>query len=306
MNFREFAEETAKNVRSCLGGRVKAEMKSVTKNNGVKLHGLVLSREGCSISPTIYLDGFYREYRQGKKMGDIVYEIVAIYENNQVSADINMDFFQDYQAVKGRIFLKVIHYEKNKKMLEEVPNERFLDLAVVCYYGYMNDFLGKGAIQIETAHLDRWGISQEELFAVARRNTMEKLGAEIKSMNEILAEMLSEKEGGVDEREMEIMLKNMETEIPMYVMTLRGRYFGAACICCREILEDFGKQCGRNFYILPSSVHELILIPDSGREEPEALGRMVKEVNAGHVPPEEKLSDHIYYYDRSTGRLRVF
>lgn len=305
MDFKEFVENVIKNVTVSLGSRVKAEVRQVTKNNGVRLHGLILSQENASVSPTIYLDGFYGEYTRGKSMGDIVYEIVAIYENNKVAVDIDMDFFLDYQAVQGRIFLKVIHYEKNREMLKDVPFRRFLDLAVTCYYGYMSDFLGKGAIQIEIAHLDKWGISEEELFETARRNTMEKLGTEIMGMNEILTEILAEKAGAADEREVELMLKNMETEVPMYVMTLRGRYFGAACICYKEVLQAFGERCRKNFYILPSSVHELILVPDSGREEPEELQRMVREVNAGHVAPEERLSDQVYYFNCSENSLRI-
>lgn len=305
MDFKEFSEKVIKNVTTCLGEDVSAEMKVVTKNNGVKLHGLIISKENLNVSPTIYLDGFFREYKQGKSLGDIVFELVDIYEKNKVSAGINLDFFMDYQAVRGRIFIKAVHYEKNKKMLEDVPHIHFLDLAMVCYYSYMNDFLGNGSIQIETSHLDRWGISEEELFATAKSNTRDKLGMEIKGMQEILEEMLMENVG-VEREEMKSMLQHTKQEIPMYIMTLKGRYFGAACICYEEMLKSFGKQCGKNFYILPSSIHELILIPDTGKEEPETLRRMVREVNAGYVAPEERLSDNIYYFDLSEGRLHMF
>lgn len=305
MDFKEFSEKITKNVTTYLGDDVSAEVKEVTKNNGVKLHGLIISKKHSSVSPTIYLDGFFREYKQGKGLGDIVFEIVDIYEKNKVSAGINLDFFMDYQAVKGRIFIKAVHYEKNKKMLEDVPHVHFLDLAMVCYYSYMNDFLGKGSIQIETSHLDRWGISEEELFATAKSNTRDKLGMEVKGMQEILEEMLIENTGA-DREELESMLQHSEQEIPMYIMTLKGRYFGAACICYEEMLKSFGKQCGKSFYILPSSIHELILIPDSGKEEPKALRRMVQEVNAGYVAPEERLSDNIYYFDLVESRLQMF
>lgn len=306
MNFKEFSESVIKNVNTCLGNDVNTEVKKVTKNNGVELHGLIISKARTSVSPTIYLDGFYREYKEGKSLGDIVYEIVTIYENNKVSANINLDFFLDYQAVKGRIFIKIVHYEKNKKMLEDVPHICFMDLAVICYYAYMNDFLGKGSIQIETGHLDRWGISEEELFETAKNNTKDKLGMEVKGMDEILIEMLIESGKDADREELEAMLKRTEQEVPMYIMTLKGRYFGAACIYYKDMLYSFGKKCGKSFYILPSSIHELILIPDSGKEKPETLRRMVQEVNAGHVAPEEILSDNIYYFDLAEGHLHMF
>lgn len=305
MDFKEFSQKVVNSVTTCLGDDVRAEIKNVRKNNDVKLHGLIISKAESCVSPTIYLDGFFRDYKQGKRLGDIVYEIVDIYEKNKVSSNINLDFFLDYEAVKGRIFIKVIHYEKNKEMLGEVPHIHFMDLAMVCYYAYMNDFLGNGSIQIETSHLDRWGIPEEELFHTARDNTQKKLGAEIKGMDEILFEMLTENGEEIDRMELESMLQRTENEVPMYIMTLKGRYFGAACICYEEMLAAFGKQCGKNFYILPSSIHELILVPDSGREKPEALRRMVREVNAGHVAPEERLSDNVYYFDLKEGHLHM-
>lgn len=306
MDFNVFSENVVKSIKTCLGDDVKVEVKKVRKNNDVRLHGLIISKEQVSVSPTIYLDGFFKDYQQGKTLGDIVYEIVDIYEKNKVSANINLDFFLDYSAVKGRIFIKVINYDKNKEMLEEVPHIRFMDLAAVCYYAYINDFLGNGSIQIETGHLDRWGISEEELFAAAKSNTRNKLGIEIKGMDEILLEMLNENGEEIDKEDLKSMLQHPEKEVPMYIMTLKGRYFGAACIFYEEMLAAFGRQCQKSFYILPSSIHELILVPDSGKEKPGVLRRMVQEVNAGHVAPEERLSDNVYYYNLQDGSLHMF
>ncbi|MED9903726.1 MAG: DUF5688 family protein [Lachnospiraceae bacterium] len=306
MEFNEFIEKTKNSICRFLGDLGSAETKEVIKNNGVILHGIIITGAGEAISPTIYLDAFYEEYRRGKPFGSIVHEIIKIYEENKVSHEINLDFFMDYNAVRGRIFQKVIHYDKNRKLLHNLPHKRFLDLAVVCYYAYMNDFLGRGSIQIEIGHLDKWGISEEELFADARENTLKKLGAEVRSMDEILLEMMEEQLETADTRQLKNMLDNRtEQEIPMYIMTLRGRYFGAACICFEEMLKSFSDRCGKSFYILPSSVHELILIPESGREEPETLKNMVREINADHVLLEEQLSDNIYYFDISKNEVSL-
>lgn len=304
MDFNEFIEKAKNSICRYLGSSGQAEIKKVIKNNGVVMHGVIIIREGEKVSPTIYLDTFYREYKKGKPFGTVVHEIIKIYEENKVSHEINLDFFLDYTAVRGRIFQKVINYEKNKKLLGNLPHKRFLDLAVVCYYAYMNDFLGRGSIQIEIGHLDKWGISEEVLFADAARNTINKLGAEVKSMDEILLEMLPEHFEAADREQLEKVLKHRaESEIPMYIMTLRGRCFGAACICFEEMLKSFSQRCGKNFYILPSSIHELILVPDNGREKPEALRNMVCEVNTEHVLSEEQLSDNVYYFNMSENKV---
>ncbi len=296
MQYKEFMEKIKKSVSDYLGKDVSVEMKEVRKNNGVILQGLVINGKEESLSPTIYLNGFYEDLRKGRPFGDIVCAIAAIYQDNRIAGKINLDFFADYNVVKRRIFIKVINYEKNKKILEELPHKRFLDLAVVCYYIYMNDFLGRGSIQIEIDHLDKWGISEETLFQDAERNTAINLGVEIKEMGEVIKEMLWESFGEEAEQLSE-MAEQAKQEAPMHIMTLKGRYFGAACIYNRELLRDFALAHHTNFYILPSSIHELILLPDDGRQEVQALKSMVEEVNMSHVAPEEQLSDSVYYFD---------
>lgn len=297
MEYNEFISKVKNGIQAYLGQDTRVEIKKVTKNNGVVLDGIVILGVQEVIAPTIYLESFYRDYREGKSLGDIILEIIAIYEQNRVTQNISLDFFMKYEAVKGRVFQKVVNYEKNKKVLQNVPHKQYLDLAVVCYYAYMNDYLGTGSIQIETGHLDQWGISEEELFEDAKRNTLEKLGLELKGMDEILIEMLSENPDKDDYAETNEILDHIDDhEIPMYVMTLKGRYYGAVCICYQEYLQLFAKKCRKDFYILPSSIHELILIPDNGREKPDALKNMVHEVNVTHVSAEERLSDNIYYF----------
>lgn len=300
MKYREFLEKISESVSGFMGKDVRVEIKEVTKNNGVILQGLVIRGREESVSPTIYLNGFYEDLKEGRQLGDIVRAIIEIYQDNRITGKINLDFFTDYNVVKGRIFIKVIHYEKNRKLLEEVPHKRFLDLAVVCYYSYMNDFLGRGSIQIEIEHLDKWGISEETLFRDAKRNTTDILGAEIKGMDEVIKEMVQE---SFDEEAGQ--LSGIAEEVPLYIMTLRGRYFGAACIYLKELLQEFAAMHQTDFYILPSSIHELILLPDDGQEEAEILKKMVEEVNAGHVAPEEQLSDNVYYFSRFDGKVSL-
>lgn len=305
MELKAFVEKVQKSICEFFGDEARVEVKEVIKNNGVTLQGMVINREDETVVPTIYLNTFFEEYRHGKEMSTIICEIIEIYEQNRVTEKVNLDFFLDYQAVKGRIFQKVIHYEKNRKMLENVPHLRFLDLAVVCYYAYMNDFFGRGSIQIETGHLDKWGISQEELFENAGRNTTEKLGMELKGMEEVLLELISQNMDMTASEELQEAIKHAERDIPMHIMTVRGRYFGAVCIFHKEMLRFFAQRCGGNFFILPSSIHELILIPDSGRERVEDLKQMVKEVNEGHVAAEERLSDNVYYFNVSANKVTI-
>lgn len=305
MELAEFANKVKEGVCAFLGNDTEAELKEVVKNNGVVLTAILIAGKDVTVAPTIYLNPFYAEYQQGGCLGDAVRQICEIYEQNKIEEEISFSFFRDYRAVRGRIFQKVIHYEKNRGLLEQVPHIRFLDLAVVCYYAYLNDYLGKGSVQITTEHLDMWGISEEELFADAKVNTTEKLGLELRNMQELIWEMLSSSLEEMDSNQLEETLRCTVQEIPMYVMTLRGRYFGAVCICFPEWLQSFADKFGKNVFILPSSIHELILIPDLGREKPDFLRNMVREVNRDQVSDEERLSDEVYYFERRTGKVSI-
>ena len=305
MNFKEFLSKTESSMKAFFGPQAQIEIKEIRKNNGVMLNGLIITEEKETISPTIYMDGFYLDYQKGKSFGRIVEEIINLYRENKVKVPINMDFFLDYESVRGRIFQKVINYERNKELLENVPHIKYMDLAVVTYYAYMNDFLGRGSIQITISHLDKWGIDEEILFEDAIRNTREKLGVEILGMKDMLIELFADNTENMDINQVREATSYVERDVSMHVMTLKGRYFGAACIYDTEMLKKFGEKCRRNFFILPSSIHELILIPDTGLESAESLRRMVREVNAEHVDEEEQLSDNVYYFNLSSNTVKI-
>lgn len=221
---------------------------------------------------------------------------------------VNFEFFLDYGRVKNRIFLKMINYEENREMLANVPHRRFLDLAVVCYYAYMNDLMGKGSIQIDKDLLSKWEISEEELFFDAEKNTRNILGMELKDMHELLFGMLLQKWNPTTPEEVKLIedeVYGLTSEVPMYIMTLRGGSFGAVCMSVSEWMEQFGRECGGSFFILPSSIHELILIPENCGETAENLQKMVCEVNASCVSAEEKLSDSVYYYNLQTKNVEL-
>ena len=85
----------------------------------------------------------------------------------------------------------------------------------------------------------------------------------------------------------------------MYVLTNESKLNGAACILYENVLYDFAQKLGADLYILPSSVHEVILLPKLSMFEKDELVNMVKEVNTEGVAADEVLSDHVYEYNRT-------
>ena len=295
MNFKQFCEKVYQGVVEFYKDAVNVKLQEVKKNNGVTLTGLLLAEKDNKVAPAVYLDSYFEDYRKGKKIEDIVVEIVQIYERVRKHQQVDVQFFSDYQKAKERICYKLIHYQRNESLLSGVPHIRYLNLAVVFYYAYENPLLGNGTILIQNSHKESWKVTTEELFRQAKENTERLFPADLIKMEEIVEELLGvslDEEKLWDEKEL----------VPMFVLTNRQRMFGAISIFYPEVLKELAEKVDANLFILPSSVHEVILLPDAGAKA-ECLQEMVKDVNSTQVAAEEILSDSVYYYDRTLGRI---
>lgn len=267
MNYEEFVEVMNREVKSAVGMEVSVRVYEATKNNGVKRVGLVIGENAAQMSPTIYLEDFYQEYQNGSEISDLAKSVECLYERVKLADSYPYKEVSDYQKIKSKILYKLINYKANVEYLKNVPYEEFFDMAIVPYVMFGNSELGDATMQIKNEHLEGWGVDKETVMAEAKRNTPIAQLAEVGQLTEY-----------------------------MYVLTNSNRNLGAATVCYPETLEKVWRLIGEDFYILPSSIHEFILIPESYGVEADQLRRIVSEVNATAVRAEEVLSDQVYYY----------
>ena len=317
MDYSQFMIKMKESLRERLGAEVEVKTVSVPKNNGVIMQGIALRRPGEKVVPTIYTEGFYMDYLEGRDMEDILEDFLDIYET-QGAADVpDMDFYSDYEKVKKRLSLKLVNREKNKAMLAEMPQKEFLDMAVVFYCLVDSPLAGTAAILVKDAHRESWGVTAEQLYEDALSNAERMLPGTIRSMEEMLSKMVLEEDIPAwdwkkENKEDFPRLEGVEAEngkmrgAPLLILTNSRRYLGAACMLYRGLLAEFAKKTGKNFYILPSSVHEVILLPEDKVNRSENLLQMVVEVNRTQLAPEEILSDSVYYYDRKSGEISIY
>ena len=154
-------------------------------------------------------------------------------------------------------------------------------------------------IQIDNSHMEMWGSNMMELLALSKRNTPRLFPWSCCGIEEVLTEMAD----GGDEADLEGILKALCEEVPMKVLSNERRLHGAVCMLYPGVLKEMADRMGGDFFILPSSVHETILLPDTGEGLNGALRQMIREVNSTKVAPEEVLSDTLYRYDRARGRV---
>lgn len=298
MNIDEFAKalkDKLFEINPDMADTHTVNINEVTKNNGTVLHGLTIQEEGGNIAPTIYVDQAFDSYKNGESIDVLANGILNTYEEHKPPQSISVDFFTDFDQAKERLTMKVINAEKNAEMLDGMPHFAFGDLAAIFQVQVESNEFGNAVITVKDEHMDMWGVDVSTLMEYAKANMEEKQPIRIQSMMEVLAEMM-----GTTPEEM----MNME-QPPMYVMSNESKVNGAAAMVFTDKIDEFAQQHDANIFILPSSVHEILLLVDNGEMDVANLESMVREVNATQVAPEEVLSDNVYFYDKDEKMLYV-
>ena len=274
MNYTEFMNAMLCEIRGQVDAQVRTELYTVTKNNGTRRTGILFKQEDSNLAPTIYLEEFYQKYLKGQQVPDLADSICSIYQEIRVKKTCDCQNLFDFNHVKEHIVYKLIRRDANEELLKQIPYEPFLDLAVVYYIQIDNTRFGSAAIQIRNEHLRYWRVEKEEISCLAEKNTPRIYPVQIRQIVRF-----------------------------MYVATNEQCSLGAAVMRYPDFREKVRGMIRGDFYILPSSIHEVILVPESFGLEPERMQEMVKEINQTGVAPEEVLSDSVYYFDGEEIRI---
>lgn len=296
MNYQEFKQQIQLSIQKQLGQTVKVTIQDIIKNNNTHLDGLTILSPKCNVSPTIYLDHYFNQYQNGRPASAICEDIISVYQSNRPAESIDISFFTDYDNVKSRIIFKLVNYDKNRELLKTVPHYRFLDLAIVFNCLLESGASGNATILIHNHHLNFWNITNDDLYALALNNTPRLLQYDLRDMTDILKELLT----GTD-----LSCSAQENACPMYVLTNQHKINGSVCILYQNLLKNFAEQLNSDLYVLPSSVHEVLIIPAFDQISYEELSDMVRDVNSSQLSREEILSDHVYYFARETCQLTM-
>lgn len=295
-----FGETVQKAMELCYGDDVRVVVREVRKNNDVPLTGLTIVHSNCNISPTVYLEPFYEEYKAGTTMASICREIMDIYEAHRVNSDFDITLVTDFNKVKENVCLKVINAEKNSELLNTVPHKHILDLAVVFYIEVLQDKNGSGTILVQNHFLDMWdGVDADMLYKLALANTQRKHRGCVCSMFSVMTEMLDE---AFADEYFDMMF---DGGVPMYIASNEHKLLGASVVLYEGLLKAFAERIDGDFYILPSSTHEVLFVPAFEEMDADYLRQMVHEVNATEVSEQEFLSNNVYFYSFNDDRMVI-
>ena len=280
-----FTEIIKSEMEKIYSSKCKVDVLNVVKNNGLHLTGITIRNRESNMSPTIYLDGYFADYKDGRTIENICKEIVQVYEKNKVQKDFSLEQVTDFKNVKDRICFKLVNREKNAELLADAPYVEYQDLAVVFYILVSKDKNGITSITVRNSLMDMWGMDADILYYLAKKNTQRLFRGRVSSMMEVMAEIIGDSADAFK-----------DSAFPMYVATNVFKMNGACILLYDGVLKKFAEKIGGDFYILPSSVHEVIFVPANGDMDARYLIQMVREVNATQVAPDEVLSDNVYIY----------
>lgn len=312
MDYTEFVYAVKEKLTQKLDGGVKVSVYTTTKNNATERTGLILETPGINISPTIYLEEFYSLYEDGKEIEWIADDLVELYGEIRQEKSWDYERMLSFEGVKDRIIFRLINTEKNQELLQDVPHREFLDLSLVFAVLVEASRDGTAVMLIKDLHMRQWKVTKRQLWEAAKENTKRLLPAECFGMNFAMYELLSRSRPGEHDRE-NLLRRTWhmqeERELPeedkMYVLSNQLKNYGAACIAYPYVLDMLAEVLKENFYILPSSVHEVIIVRESSNIRLSELERMVREINETQVPEEEILSNHAYFYHAEEGKLQL-
>ena len=314
MEYNEFCQKVTKEVSRMLGKTYSVRQEKVVKNNQIEYQAIVISKNQVRIAPTIYLESYYNDYKDGKNLTDIGLDIVVHYENCKDELDVDINMLTSYEYMRERVYVRVVNTEMNRELLRSMPHIEYGNLSMTIY-GQLDDGTNQHAtMNVVNKHLDIWEVSEDELFQQAISNTKTNKPMVLKKMSEVLMDMLKSKldncgyEPNEDDEFDDIVEgakrcieESKHTE--MYVLTNKSGYAGAVNMLFDDIMSNVIEQIDDDVYILPSSIHEIILVPKGSGSSMEELANIVQSVNGSEMDPKEILSNQVYLYERGAGLI---
>lgn len=290
MDYEQFKEGFREDLKAALQARgIAADLR---ENHVEKLNqsydALSVTPEGSNIGVNLNLGSIFEAHAAGLSYKEALDRAVSQVEAGiqQIPALHAADIV-NYDEMKNKLSMEVVSAERNADLLQKIPHEQMEDMAVVYRLILGETPGGHNTLLVTNDLMEQFGINREQLHADAMVNAPEIRPSEIRGMTEVMNEMFG---GG--------MMPEMDpADEQLFVASVPSNEHGAGVIAYPNFFEDAAEKLGGDFYVLPSSIHEVLLVRDNGEMSVNDLEDMVRSVNASEVRPEEQLTDHVYHYD---------
>lgn len=300
---RMFADEVAAGIMKYFpkDHPMQCQVVETKKNNNISRIGITFREEGDNVGPVIYMEPYREAAIDGRSMSEIMGEIADVVNQSRDKTGLigSLDY-GNYESVKEFLSVTLINGRDNRQMLSHMPHRQMEDLALVLELKFPMEE-GVGSIKVSHELAELWAVDTDTLFAQAQENSLKAEPPSLHRMEDTMLSLAFGRDAA------ENLLENpAPEEVPsqLYVLSNMSKNKGAAVLSYPGVLEKADQLFPQGFYILPSSIHEMLIVPKSPEINPKELGEMVRAVNRAEVAKEEQLSDRVYEYDREAGAIR--
>jgi len=304
ININEFMEMAREDILTMLPKDLTKdltiEQNTVTKMNDQIFYGLTLRKEGEESAPTIYMNEPFDRYMKGEPLKLLMAEVCQQYLDALVNRPEVVTQDLTFERIKDNLTIRIVEAKRNSAFLRDIP-----------YMNMGNGFVAICDVKVVEENSGYWrttinnGLQQEnnydkrEMFKAAIENSQISEPAKMSTMMDQLF--------GDSDRN----LLDIEGMIPensrdhMYILSNKDGDLGSAAFFYPGVREKIAEKLGEGFYVLPSSVHEVLILPESCAPPIKDIAEMVYEANHSVVDPKEVLSDNIFHFDKETRRLET-
>lgn len=288
MDFNEFQNQILQEAKDRMWG-VQVEIRPVEKLQGESYTGLSIQPNDSPMAATLNLDSVYNQMvDQGKSFQEVADDLITHAADIIVDMPkIDVNDITNYDQMKNTLVVQVIPTDRNAEMLADIPHKNIEDMSLVYRMQIDQNENGTSSVLITNAMLENYGVTVNQLHQDAMDAAVINNPATFRSMQEVLSDLMG----------MPADLMPPLDGPQMYVASVENSLNGAGVIAYPDFMNQVAEQVGGDFFVLPSSVHEVLVIPDDGSIDRHDLESMVREVNASEVLPKDQLSDNVYHYD---------
>ena len=288
MNREAMKHQILEALAQKLGSGYHGTLEKVQKTN-VELDGLTIIKDGENITPTIYLEPFYKALENGVSVDDVTDRILHIYFNARTYKEqFDITSLSDFGYTKNKLYVQLVNRHLNENLLRNVPHAMFLDdFAIIVRCTVEASEEGEASFMVHNRHLDVWQTDIETVLSLAIRNTLATHDVELMPLEKLIRETFP------------AFPMEHSSDCGLWYMSNQRRTFGAATVLYDDVLKSFADKHG-SFYVIFSSVHEVLLKPSPDHSDIDMITRHNQEANAT-LPKEEILGTKAYFYQKGRG-----
>lgn len=305
----KFQQEIVNRLQEHYGEEAEIITHEVVKNNDCKYHAVSALLDGIDIGVNLYMEEFYEEYQSGTSMDAIIKHMIKIIEGMREKSYINeknlIEAMSNYPYMRENIIIRLLNREHNEEYLENKVYVPFLDLAAVVFVMMNQDENGISTLAIPRKTFEEWNIPIADVFKDALEETIKRFPAVTESFQKMLTELEMDVGKMLQDDFAEMMNPPIQEEMKnIFIITNKAKINGAAVLLYPNVLKELAEQLRSDkLYILPSSIHELIVLDEC--DSIEQLQKMVHHVNQSMVLETERLSDNVYIYDNKEQSITI-